>query len=791
MKESAPSPFSRFATQLRRWGSNMTALAQRGLKALEPSPARSPWIGRTILVCLLAVGAWVGAESLKLPFGLWADMLGGALIALLMFGLGQLIRGPLVGLIQLLEKLWTPTGLAAVLGSVGLLTLIGLPLQLAALFGVLLGVAFVLAAAGFGLLLAEPQRRLAAGISLVPAVLLVGSGLFWLLGDERGEDPVLALLETPQHDGAAWAHFLEAGPYQVGSFSYGSGTNRWRREFAEGLSWQTEAVDARDLLGRPTGMGLNLRERWWGFGLDALPLNGLVWYPVDASGRLPLVLIVHGNHNMMNPSDPGYAWLGDHLASRGHVVVSVDQNFINGGIFGGVPRENGVRGWLLLEHLAAWRQWQASPEHPLHRQVDLDQVVLIGHSRGGEAVVLAAEFNRLERYPEDARITFDFGFGIQGVAAIAPIDGQFYASNKATELSDASYFVIQGGMDADVFFFAGDRQLARTRPDITQGRFSASLYVHHANHGQFNTVWGDNDAGTIARRLLNRAWLLSGEEQRRVGLLYLTAFVEQSLDRNTELPVLFCDPRAAGSLLPPTVYAARCDDGQRVVLADFEQGLDLSQGSLPGVRLSGFDLDLWAERDVGFRGSPQRRRTGVFLGWHAADDAARQQPAWRIDLDSVAREALALDESSVLWLDLAHADRDPPPRHADEEAEASEQAGKDPAPETDEDRPLRPRLRIDLVLEDAQGRNSRRPLDQFAALLPPLPVRHTRLDVLNRKRYEAAAEPVLTSVAVPLAAFLDEGLNLEELTRIELQFDPSDSGVLIIDRIALGPGPSD
>ncbi|MGY6552889.1 MAG: poly(ethylene terephthalate) hydrolase family protein, partial [Wenzhouxiangella sp.] len=728
MKEPAQQGLSQRFTPIRRWLHRLGELAGRGLKALEPEPVRSSWIRRTILVCFLIIGAWVGAESLKLPFGLWADLLGGALVGLLMFGLGQLVQGPLLGLVRLLAQLWTPTGLAAVVGSVGLLSLIGLPLQLAAVFGLLMGLTFVLAAAGVSLLLAEPQRGLAGGISLVPTFALVGAGLFWLLGDERGEDPVLSLITPPQHEGRAWAPYLETGPYQVGSLSYGSGTDRWRREFAQDSSWQTEAVDARDLLGRPTGRGLRLRERWWGFGLDALPLNALVWYPIDAAGNLPLVLIVHGNHNMMNPSDPGYAWLGEHLASRGHVVVSVDQNFINGGLFGGVPRENGVRGWLLLEHLAAWRQWQASPEHPLHRQVDLDQVVLIGHSRGGEAVVLAAEFNRLKRYPEDARIAFDFDFGIQGVAAIAPIDGQFYASNKPTELTDVSYFVVQGGMDADVFFFAGDRQLARTRPDLSRGRFSASLYVHHANHGQFNTVWGDNDTGTIARRLLNRAWLLSGEDQRRVGLLYLTAFVEQSLVRPVQLPQLFCDPRAAGSLLPPTLYVARCDDGQRVVLADFEQGLDLEQGSLPGVRLSGIDLDLWAERDIGFRGSPQRRRAGVFLGWHAATEAA-PVPSWRIELAPEAREALALEASSVLWLDLAHADLDPPPRRADPEPEDA-----DAADGSLEDRALRPRLQIELVLEDAEGRQSRRSLNEFADLLPPLPVRHTRLDALNRER---------------------------------------------------------
>jgi len=81
-------------------------------------------------------------------------------------------------------------------------------------------------------------------------------------------------------------------------------------------------------------------------------------------------------------SDPGYAWLG--------------------------------------EHLVAWRNWQTDPEHDLREQVGLDQVVLIGHSRGGEAAALAAAFNRLQRCPEDGRIEFDYEFGIQAVAAIAP-----------------------------------------------------------------------------------------------------------------------------------------------------------------------------------------------------------------------------------------------------------------------------------------------------------------------------------------------------------------------------------
>ena len=50
----------------------------------------------------------------------------------------------------------------------------------------------------------------------------------------------------------------------------------------------------------------------------------------EGEGPFPLTLIVHGNHNMIDYSDEGYGYLGNLLASRGIIVVSVDQNFING-----------------------------------------------------------------------------------------------------------------------------------------------------------------------------------------------------------------------------------------------------------------------------------------------------------------------------------------------------------------------------------------------------------------------------------------------------------------------------
>ena len=85
----------------------------------------------------------------------------------------------------------------------------------------------------------------------------------------------------------------------------------------------------------------------------------------------PLKLIVHGNHDMEDCSDTGYGWIGEHLASRGMVAISMDENFLNSGysdllssLQGGLDRETDTRDWLLLEHLHQLREWQRASKAP-------------------------------------------------------------------------------------------------------------------------------------------------------------------------------------------------------------------------------------------------------------------------------------------------------------------------------------------------------------------------------------------------------------------------------------------
>ena len=67
---------------------------------------------------------------------------------------------------------------------------------------------------------------------------------------------------------------------------------------------------------------------------------------------------------MKDFSDPGYAWLGELLASRGFILASIDENFLNGN----ARAENDARGWMLLKHLEVFRALNDSTGKPLRRQ---------------------------------------------------------------------------------------------------------------------------------------------------------------------------------------------------------------------------------------------------------------------------------------------------------------------------------------------------------------------------------------------------------------------------------------
>ncbi len=295
------------------------------------------------------------------------------------------------------------------------------------------------------------------GVGVAVVVGVAGMALFF----DPGTDDDLVRPSTAL-DGASAPTGLQdpgaPGSHAFTTFSYGSGMDR-RPPFGEEVTFRTPTVDASRALG-PMGWGADEARRVaWGFGPEALPLNARVWMP-EGDGPFPLVLVVHGNHAMGAENEAGYAYLGEHLASRGFITASIDESFLNGSWAGDyLGNEQAVRAWLLLLHLDQWRTWNAEAGGPLAGRVDLDRVALIGHSRGGEAAAVAALLAGLDGSFNPALRPWPTGLAVKAVVAIAPSDGQY---GPAVRLEGVDLLELTGGHDADARAWSGIRQYNRT-----------------------------------------------------------------------------------------------------------------------------------------------------------------------------------------------------------------------------------------------------------------------------------------------------------------------------------------
>ena len=597
----------------------------------------------------------------------------------------------------------------------------------------------------------------------------------------------------------------DRGPYGTKFLYYGSGTDKNRAVYRDSVSLKTRPVNATPFLRGGDKKALAERWKYWGFDVKRLPLNARVWYP-DGAGPFPLVLIVHGNHDMKKFSDPGYAYLGEQLASRGYILASVDENFLNGGLRG----ENDVRGWVLLQHLAAWKQWSAEPGNPFFGKVDMARIALIGHSRGGEAVQLAASFNHLPRYPDDARVTMNFGFNIRTIIAIAPVDGTYKPTDRLNPIENVNYFVLHGAHDGDVQTMMGMRAYDRVRFTEGSSWVKAALYIYRANHGQFNTTWGNNDVGDSGW-LLAKDLLLEGDEQRQIAKVFITGFLDLTLRDKREYLPMFRDHRAVGTWLPKTTYLSRFEAPTERIIADYEEDIDVTTGSARGVRISGSRLATWKEVGLKMRsrGFQPFDNNVAMLGWTAARSASdTARASYTLSLpDSLAR-AWNLSATSSVVFDLANygskprplspADTATPPLHEDT-THANPTSAPAAAPPVLSDSakaaaakadslPLD--LTVELVLAD--GRVASLPLSDVAPIRPPLTARIWKYDYIAKRLNPPSKDhdDILSHYTIPLALFAKRlpGFDASAVRAIRFRFDRGPAGTILLDDVGFDLG---
>ena len=242
-------------------------------------------------------------------------------------------------------------------------------------------------------------------------------------------------------------------------------------------------------------------------------VRGVVHAPVQLDGALPVVVMVHGSwwactkaraslwpcdKGAPFPSYRGYDYLGDHLAARGFVVVSLSMDAINLTSF-----DYGDRARLLNQHLELLEELSrgtgplAAQLPDLVGHLDMTRVGTMGHSRGGKAVMWQASDRHRSAWPDGVRI--------RAVLGVAPVKFDEPGRGASDSLNTrVAVGVVTSGCDTAVHE-AGQEYLDDVVGLTRKPAYSISLT--DGNHNFFNTAWTppgrltDDDSSCRSREL--------------------------------------------------------------------------------------------------------------------------------------------------------------------------------------------------------------------------------------------------------------------------------------------------
>ncbi|MET4575669.1 hypothetical protein [Ottowia thiooxydans] len=322
------------------------------------------------------------------------------------------------------------------------------------------------------------------------------------------------------------------------------------------------------------------------------PIHGAIRFPqasLPKSGRVndrfPIVLLLHGNHEVTDPSYRGYDYLAQNLAEHGYVAVSIDANAINASTddpfdpsnFGDTSSVS--RGQLILGTLDQLRKidrsggpgWMSA----LKDKLDFERIGVMGHSRGGQGLTNAFKFNlqresvtpielknqlanrpdTFARYPEllaavvspgvvdnelfvkaleTEEVTFSPSantvrpYNFRGGLLLAPTD--FYGT---VGLANIPLAVVLPSCDGDVFNMQGARTYDNNRYSFDYDTAAdIQVLVRGANHNYYNTEWRRDDTNppylphdSYCDAQRDQTPHMSPEDQRRGGLFLINGFM--------------------------------------------------------------------------------------------------------------------------------------------------------------------------------------------------------------------------------------------------------------------------
>ena len=226
-----------------------------------------------------------------------------------------------------------------------------------------------------------------------------------------------------------------------------------------------------------------------------------------AQPNYPLVVVVHGNGPLGGYL--GYEYLLDHLARNGFIAASIHLD----------PNETGTdRARVLRRHLQTL--FSMFGTHVANN------IGIMGHSRGGEAVVIAARLNQQESW----------GYNVNAVISLAPTNQ--YTFEHFGGAWAKPYLVIYGSLDGDL---GGISDTGFELYDNASGMNKSMMFVYRSCHDRYNTVWGDGDITAWWSSLTptDVPRVLSVDAHHKIAMGYMSAFYRQHLRNESQWAGLF------------------------------------------------------------------------------------------------------------------------------------------------------------------------------------------------------------------------------------------------------------
>ncbi|GAB1541203.1 hypothetical protein NUACC21_38730 [Scytonema sp. NUACC21] len=311
-------------------------------------------------------------------------------------------------------------------------------------------------------------------------------------------------------------------------------------------------------------------------------IKGSVYYPAEddgkeqpfnkrlaSLGRVPIVFMAHGNHSPNDPSYLGYDYFQTDLAKMGIIAVSVDCNALNG-VGGGVQNIED-RADLIIDNIIFFQKLNADSTSVFFKRINFNLLGLMGHSRGGDAVVTIPTIANL---PE---VT------IKSVLALAPTNFRYWAGLSTIQPKGYAFMTILPAGDGDVTDNNGAQFYDRAIPDP----FKSQIYVHFTNHNFFNRQWLDDDSLWTSPQPA----VITRSDHERILTAYGCALFRATLLGQSTTGYLDGTQLPAGVL---TQHVYRSYERSKVLTVDnHEDGNTININSLgqPTTQLSGMSAD--------------------------------------------------------------------------------------------------------------------------------------------------------------------------------------------------------